>query len=127
MSNEHVQEEGFWGGITLVGIIWAILAFCVFAVCFAVIYFLAVFTVYAVWYFCEQFSDRPKVPRTIYLDTGESREIMVQDNPADIIKVFNFFAYAVYTIVGLVFFGFLAASLIKVFFDVDILPFLNMN
>jgi hypothetical protein len=101
MSNEHVQEEGFWGGITLIGIIWAILAFCVFAVCFAVIYFLAVFTVYAVWYFCEQFSDRPKVPRTIYLDTGESREIMVQDNPADIISVFNFFAGVIYSVIGL--------------------------
>ena len=128
MSNVQVQEEGFWGGITFVGIIWAVLAFCVFAVCFSIIYFLAVFTVYAIWYFLEKFSDRPKVLRKVYnLDTGESHEIMVQDNPADIIKVFHFFACAVYSIVGLIFFGFLAAALIKVFFDVDILPFLNMT
>jgi hypothetical protein len=110
MSNVQVQEEGFWGGITLVGVIWAVLAFCVFAVCFSIIYFLAVFTVYAIWYFLEKFSDRPKVLRRVYnLDTGESHEIMVQDNPADIIKVFHFFAYLVYSVVGL----FLLALFIK--------------
>ena len=51
MSNEQTHHEGgFWGGITLVSIIWGILVFCAFAVAFCFVYFLLVFTVYDIWY-----------------------------------------------------------------------------
>ena len=89
MSNEHVQEEGFWGGITLIGIIWGVLAFLAFATCFAFVYFLVVFTVYAIWYLFEKLSGHSKA----------------EDNPADIISVFNFFAGLIYTVTGLFLLG----------------------
>jgi hypothetical protein len=103
MSNEQTHHEGgFWGGITLVSILWTVLTFAVFFICFSLIYFLVVFTVYAIWYYCEEFAGCPKQLLQSYNpETGKLHEIMVDRNPADIISVFNFFAGVIYSVIGL--------------------------